>query len=1693
MVLDLDGFRMLENVANFGSTRIIRMIRESDQARVLAKTTSDEVPRTRLVRGMKREFDLLKQLKGRGAVEPYEFRVVNGRPIMLFDDAPGRTMEHLLADRRQRPGLNELLTIAASAAYAVHELHGLKRFHGMITPRHFIIHPETGEARLLDLGNGGGLGAVSMKKLPNAFLSYLPEQAMDEMRGKLGFQSDLYSLGVTLYHWFEGSLPLPGDPRLEHQDTQEKPKVVKSFFATKWLPEMISIIASKCTQLTPTPGYSSVGGVYKDLMQCLRQLEQKGDIELFRPALDDNPVPPELSGHLYGRDAEQKQLREAYQSSANGSFEMVWLSGGGGIGKSTFVEQTMEKLMPDGSIFVSVKFDEGHNTAPYEVWSHIFTQLTDYLLTASTMDIDIWKLRILEAVEGHGGLLLDLAPHLSGLIGEQPSVPKLASSMAHHRLYSVMDRFLELFGQFEMPLVLFFDDLQWGDDASLHYLHHMLTYEGKFKHTMVLCAFRNTVWGPLHPMSKMEAELNERSKQITNIQLSELNGDDLQDMLEDTLDLSQGQLGPFAAELLRKTGGHPLFLRRFFQQLLNDGLLLFNGASKRWHCDLERVKGLRLAEDVADYLSDRLTRLPQQTKLALSQAAHLGRIFTLDRAAVLLAWLPEQLEEALQTAEKEGLIQRHLTSGVENAYVFLHDRIRQTATELVGENERLLQLADIGWMLVEKMPEDGDRYLFEAVSYLNQAAITINEPLLKQKLKKLNMQAGQKAKQATAYESSLDYFLRAASFVLEHDWEEHYPSTFQLYQELAEAAHYSTRFELANETCQLLLTRSRSDWDRAVVYRMLIQHEVSQNHHEEVLRLARQALQLLGIKDMFKPSWMGIAKKWITCRRKLRRYSPTSIIDLAPMTDERQKAIMTVLAHASNACFYLNKAGWIAVTITMLEMTIDNGLAPESSIAFVGYAMILSLQFRRHLEATEWGGAALLVAKPYPHLFVKTLTAYSLCYDSWRQYDANFMDKFTEHAGKVGLESGDLWQSNQSVMLHNVLMMQFGQPLPDIYKRLQARSHDFARHNVRDFWFQVSMLSEFAVRLTGYQSSNDIYHRFDQEYMDREVQKAVDARNETSSDAGLWTFGLIQSYIFGDYERAEYCIERIRQHVKYHQDAFLEPSALHFYEALTLLAQYDDVDKTLRRQYVRRIRQLMRKLHRFARRCPINYMDKFMLVRAEWLRVTGQTRKAGEMYRQSIETSRFYKHYHNWGIAAECYTRFALKEKQYSRAGQYIREAYEAYGMWGAAVKQAQLASLYRELLGDSYDAGNKQLDERFVLRALHSLSVEMEMSGLLQTLLRITLQSTGAEFGALLMDSDSGWKVEAYGTKEEIGLNEIPMEEADQLIPAQIVGYVIRTRETVVLEDAAEVGMFSRVQLVREKQIKSVLCMPIIHQQKLLCVLYLDNRQISGLFTPQKLDVLKLLSEKCAVSLENAKLYSGIQALKDSLEMQVRERTVSLEQSMRETSAALAEMSVFAERNRIAQDIHDVVGHGLTSTILQIEAGKRLLHKEDREGALSRLQVAQDLIRHSLSEIRGSVHMLKTGNDFDIAEASRKLLTQTGLQVQVDISDIPDIPFIYKKVIYHALQEGITNGIRHGGSKGFVFSFTYDGSLLLFRLQDYGNGASEIRMGFGLTAMKERVEQHGGRLSVTSEPGEGCVLQISLPYQAEYGGRGGQ
>lgn len=1682
-MIELLGYETIGRLSGNEEVVLYRLRRPSDGQYVIAKTTCEEYPQQKLTDSFQYEFDLLHKLDGRGTAKTYGLHMLKNRPVLLLHDDGGITLDQFLRSGSKPLDLTTFLEIAIEIVRSLMVLQRENIILHEIIPLYIYVNPSAKSVRFIDLrlcSTDLNQSPLSIRSRPESVLPYMSPEQTGRTGRRADFRTDYYSLGITLYELLSGSLPfdLQDVSNIVYRHIARTPEPLHPKYPS--IPVTVSDIIAKCIQKTPEARYSSAYGIKYDLEECLFRYQASGKIDSF--VLGSHDVPERWSGPIgyYGRQAEQQQLLAVLDQVSEGGAQVVLVQGEWGIGKTSFVQRTILDHSSNEGFFAQSRLASNPSASPFDVWIQLIDELLNRLFMERKVQIEIWRLRILEVLDGLGQLLVDLVPRLELLIGEQPPVLSLPSLEAQQRLHMLMNRFIQVFAQKGHPLVLFMDDLQWMDEASLQYLTHLLN-DSELKHMLVILACRDMEGSAADSAMLLEDRLKSAYVKRSHILLRGLDWVDIQQLLKDTIHYDASQDERLVRTLFYKTGGNPLFLQRLLQDLVSERRIFFDEETRGWCWDLPYIAGMNVPGNASSYVTDKMKALSKQQASILGQAACFGNRFSLELLSFITGRSLEEFKEIMDFANQEHFI--HLSDDGQG-YQFLNDYVRQEAYELLPEAERQRIHLRFGHYLVEQLHNGDESDVFTAVNHLNKALELLNEPKQRRQAVELNLQAGLKAKQTTAYETALIYLRNSSSLLTEESWDSDYALTFQIYRERAEAEFLCSHVEEANQLFSLLLHHAESSQDKALVYMIKLQLEASNDNHEEVIPLGMRSLELLGVKHTFEPSTIGLILRLLKVSRMLQQHSPETLLQLPAMTDEARKAAMMTLVYTSNACFHVNQKGWVSSICTMIEMTLDYGMTPEASIGFTGYALFLYYQFQRDEEAFKWGTLGCELAKPYPALYAKALTSFSLCFDSWRQYDPGLLDIFCEYAGKVGLESGDLWQGNQSVLINGAMLLNYGHPLGDIYESLLAHAGDFMRHNNSYHLKLTAVFTALLARLTGYRSAEDPFARIDVSSSEFAHGDELHVIQEL-----VYIYQYVSGYVLGEYQQAEEALGQAAVIARARSKQF-DHILQDTYESLVWAQLYEQASVSKQRQYRAGIPKRLKKLKKFADRCPHNNLHKYQLIRAEWYRISDKLHLAEEWYEQAIETARKYGHTHDLGMAAECYGQYWLRRDRLQLAKLHLSVSYDAYKKWGAAAKLSSMERQYGYLLPRRQEQGLENIDYISVMQSAQAISGEMEMNRLLHKLMSIMLHNAGADSGALLFDHHGQWVIEAYGTPEDLQIESIPYEEDLAPIPAAIIGYAARTKEEIVLHDAAKEGMFARDRYVRDQGLKSVICLPIMYQNKLICLLYMENRLSTGVFTPERLDILKLLGSQCAISIANAGLYTGIQILKDSLEEQVAERTSSLEQSMHETAVALAEVSIYEDRNRIAQEIHDIVGHTLTSTILQIEAGRRLFYK-DAEAASERLKEAQELVRHSLNEIRGAVHMLKEDKHADFMPILRQLIRDTerntGVVIHASIYEPPELSQAQKKTIYHALQEGLTNGIRHGGSTEFHFSLRTVGSNIEFKLKDQGLGAEHIKMGFGLKAMKDRVEQLGGSLVVDMQLNQGCEIVINLPYASRW------
>ncbi len=741
---------------------------DGNRTTVLAVLPAVEHPPPASLDRLAHEYGLKDALDGAWAVRPLALVHEHGRTMLVLEDPGGELLEGLLG-APMAVGL--FLRLALGLAEAVARLHQRGFIHKDIKPAHILVDPTSGAVRLCGLGFASRLPRERQAPAPPetiaGTLAYMAPEQTGRMNRSVDTRSDLYAVGVVLYQMLTGRLPFSASEPMEWVHCHIARRPVPPGERVLGVPAALSAIVMKLLGKTAEERYQTATGLAADLQHCRADWETNGRIAPFAPGAQDIPDQLRIPEKLYGREREVGRLLAAFERVvAQGRPELVLVTGYSGIGKSSVVNELHKMMVPPRGLFAAGKFDLYKRDVPYATLAQAFQGLIRPLLGQSDAELGQWRDALREALGPNGQLMVDLVPDLKLIIGEPPPVPESSPQDAQRRFQLVFRHFLGVFARADHPLVLFLDDLQWLDPATLDLLADLLT-PPEMRHVLLIGAYRDNEVDAAHPLTRTLDAVRQAGAHVQHISLAPLARDDLGRLVADALHCAPEPASGLAQLAHAKTAGNPFFAIQFLIALADEGLLTFDHDAARWSWDLNRIHGKGYTDNVVDLMVGKLARLPVKTRAALQQLACLGNIAQITILSIVHGTSEEELHSDLWEAVRLDLIIR-----LEGVYRFVHDRVQEAAYSLIPADLRPEAHLRIGRLLATHTPpEKREEAIFEIVNQLNRGATLITEQGEREQLADLNLIAGQRAKASTAYASALTYLTAAAALLADDAWE----------------------------------------------------------------------------------------------------------------------------------------------------------------------------------------------------------------------------------------------------------------------------------------------------------------------------------------------------------------------------------------------------------------------------------------------------------------------------------------------------------------------------------------------------------------------------------------------------------------------------------------------------------------------------------------------------------------------------------------------------------------------------------------------------------------------------------------------------------------------------------------------------------------------------------------------------------
>jgi len=927
---------VLEPIRDSAEFTLYRARQHGNASPVLVVAPTAEQPLPQSLRRLEHEYSLAAELDLAWAVKPLALTRHEGRIILVLADPGGEPLDRVLERDREQPlDLARLLRLATNLATALSHVHQRGLIHKDVKPENVLVD-DAGHVWLTGFGIASRLPRERQAPAPPEIiagtLAYMSPEQTGRMNRSMDTRSDLYSLGVTLYEMFTGALPFTAADPLEwvHCHIARQPVAPADRRA---VPEPLSAITMRLLAKNAEERYQTATGLGADLRRCLSEWQSHRRIDPFPLGTNDWSDRLLIPEKLYGRELEIEALLAAFDRVvAQGTSELVLVSGYSGVGKSSVVNELHKALVPPRGLFAAGKFDQYKRDVPYATLAQAFQILIRQILVKSETEVDHWRQALLEALGPNGQLIVNLIPEVEFVIGKQPPVAELPPQEARGRFQLVLRRFLGAFARPEHPLALFLDDLQWLDAATLELLER-LTTDPDVRHVLVIGAYRDNEVSSSHPLMRTLAAICDAGARAQEIVLAPLGLDDVEGLIADALHCGPNSAGPLALLAYEKTGGNPFFAIQFLMALVEEGLVWFDRGAATWLWDLDRIRAKDYSSNVVDLMLGKLRRLPPHTQSALQQLACLGNVAETAILSVVFEKAEEEIHTALLEAVRTGLILR-----LEGSYAFLHDRIQEAAYALIPENERRAAVhLRIGKMLVADTPPGKlDEAIFEIVNQLNRASSLVTAPEEREQLAEFNLLAGTRSQASSAYGSALNYLTTGAALLTSDSWQRRRELCFALELARAHCESASGTIVEAEERLRSLSIRAVTTEERVSVACLQVDLYQGVDRSDEAVAVGLRALRHLGINLPERPTEADAQRAYDAIWTRLGDRAIEDLVNLPLMSDPESLAALDLLIRVAVAGHFFESYHLFEVAVcTAVSLGLERGHSDASCIAYV--------------------------------------------------------------------------------------------------------------------------------------------------------------------------------------------------------------------------------------------------------------------------------------------------------------------------------------------------------------------------------------------------------------------------------------------------------------------------------------------------------------------------------------------------------------------------------------------------------------------------------------------------------------------------------------------------------------------------------------------------------------------------------------
>lgn len=1487
-MLNLTGYNNLKIIHEGHRNIVYSAWRKKDHKQVIIKVLRSIKPEIGEIALIYHEFEVTKDLALPGVIKTYDLIEEQNQFALVQEDIQGISVSDYV---KQQPikDLSIFYKIALQMVASIGEIHRNHIIHKDIKPGNFIIDPKGLINRLTDFNIAAKLYHEVQEIVPpgklEGTLAYMAPEQTGRMNMNIDYRSDFYALGVTFYELLTGQLPFQYTDPLEllHAHLAQPPPDASEVNPS--IPKSLGKLIQKLMAKDPSNRYQSAIGIQIDLERCY-----KGENEPFILGLEDVYDRLNLSQKLYGREAEARLLLDSYDRVSQGGVETLMVCGYSGIGKTMLINEVHKPMVKHKGYFISGKFDQLERKTPYTAITQAFNKLARLILSEPDARFEGLKKELIKAMGSVAQLIIDLAPDMELILGPQPPLEKLPPQEMQNRMMIFFKRFLQTIASKDHPLVLFIDDLQWIDSGSLKLLEYIITDED-LSYVLLIGAFRDNEVDMHHPLRHFFKGMQDQGKMIHTLQLGPLTPANYEAFFKDSFIRDDETIKPFANLIHKRTEGNPFFCKQVISSLYKEHLVHFDHDHRQWEWNIEGIRALKITDNVVDLMLGKVAELPKETQKLLKYASCVGNRFTIEMLKLITDQSADSIGQSLWSALQEELIvtmefgykqvdalcQKSLADLLSKdiTYQFIHDRVQQAVYQSISQDEKQSTHLTIARVLVEKEPEACKKErLFEVTDHFNQA-----QKLLTKKERidviNLNYQAGLKALGANAYQPMSNYLQAGLVLTEATDWNELYELMFKLNREYAQSLYLTGAMEESAALADDLLHRAQNALDKASIYRIQYLFYQSRGKMIQALGSALNALEILGLKIPKQPSIFDVWAMMIQIKFAMWQFKwETLDKELKAMTDKNFLEASDILKEIPHLSYWVPGNMYLYLSLVGMDLILRHGRPPSSGLFLTRYSMAM-LDLTRNVEQSLaiWAVAERFIAcEKDKNSSAISYQLYGFFYNHLRN---PFKEAYTYYQRGIrdSMDAGNLFGALANMHSISTTIRTESKSLNDLKDSVE-KTLNFARKI--NFKFVIPYLELFLSAINNEMDLTSIDDSLHNAYENVLNQKILYSQTVAS-------VVMARHYYFSEsYVNASECHFRwflAEEKVRYDVNGFTQKTI----GALSIVKCLSQLPFLKRLHYRRHFRKLQQDVKWAAKECPPNYLHQYLILCGALSALKGREREAIRFFEEAIENAKKGDFYLWIAIANELAGDLLIEQGLPHAATYYIREAHYYYSRYGMGLKVKILEKRYPENLVSreeltarmqisdnrsisSSTTTSAALDFMSVIKASQTISREINLEKLFEKMLHIASENAGAEKAVFLeMHENGSWFIVA-SLSQSFQLHNIPLQLFDD-IPEAIINLALRTNEPIVITDTRKDDRFSEDEYVRRIQPKSVLCVPIVHHETMVGLLYLENNLSIGSFTHDRVTVLKTLASQMAISLVNSHYLDHVQRLYNKTE----------------------------------------------------------------------------------------------------------------------------------------------------------------------------------------------------------------------------------